>query len=46
MVVADPKANDNRYTEVNFLAIIAAVRINDNYEAMHDKFTSLTAAPY
>ncbi|HFW6209156.1 TPA: phospholipase D family protein [Salmonella enterica subsp. enterica serovar Saintpaul] len=39
VVVADRKANDNRYTEVNFLANNrVAVRINDNYEAMHDKF--------
>ncbi|MEY8940627.1 hypothetical protein AB9K36_02355 [Klebsiella michiganensis] len=47
VVVADRKANDNRYTEVNFLANNrVAVRINDNYEAMHDKFMSaLTAAP-
>ncbi|EPG4519027.1 phospholipase D family protein [Enterobacter hormaechei] len=37
VVVADRKANDNRYTEVNFLANNrVAVRINDNYEAMHN----------
>lgn len=38
-VVADRKANDNRYTAVNFLANSGVpVRINDRYEAMHNKF--------
>lgn len=38
-VVADRKANDNRYTAVNFLANNGVpVRINDRYEAMHNKF--------
>lgn len=39
MVVADRKANDNRYTAVNYLANNRVpVSLNDRYEAMHNKF--------